>query len=940
MAKFLVVSDIHIDSWMKFSVIDSVGRPSRLTDYAILAKDIGDTAIDEKCDAILIAGDISEKCVQRPSVLDIIGDFLRLLSEHVPVHLIPGNHDVDTKQSDIIEHHSILREICKDLSEKAVFYYSEDTKVTINNISVLFSPWNEDHIIPDQSADIFVGHGLVSGCCNLDNHIFTSGFSDEELFEKYRLSIVGDIHNGQVVDSDNMPGRKILIPGCPIQNSWRDAHNCGLWTVDVKGIEEEPVLKFFNIHDINPLTYHQFVYDQDSSELIHSRPTIRKTKSNSGIKGEAVKLERNLDDIYTTCLSIIDEDKVKNPNKIKEFVKIAFDNIKDSEDKVIAESTIKSVDIKNFLSIEELTLNFDEFPHSCVILGHNGSGKSSLPEAIYWCLTGNTTKEIPICDIPNTFKEDNTCSVSVALDVGTNKIEVSRKREGTCSTLSLLINGNVYKRGSIRDTQNEIFEILGLTDWQIKMFSYFSAQNTSLFAGLKESEKNNLLSQIIGLNFLESMRDYSKENKNELKDKILKSQGFISSIEFQITNLQSKLTKLSLELDQDSNEKIRQDITKLRNEISFANQELEETEEKVKTEFTELNEFYPKENNANEFKTTEDIQLLLSEYSTEVNTAQQKLNKDNTKKVSLQTELTKTKTEFKKANTGFCFTCEQPLKDEKVLLNLKTKIKDILKSIGGISSLVETEDRIIFLNKELDILSGAMSNIVKLNSTSSKKASEIKILESKLHEFSIELEKEKLDNSILEHINDEIKQADNEKLKHDGLLLEYSINQESWKYIETELLKKKGKLIKKLNEQGSSLIQQCIDEVLLDTAFNIKMSNDLKISGKFHNNVWMSYQSLSSGQKRVVDITLMVAMNNLFSKIYNLENGVLGLAVYDEILSFLDPEFIEASKNIIDQSISNKLLIITHDENLINMYDSQIRVNMSKTGSVYKKSWC
>ena len=117
------------------------------------------------------------------------------------------------------------------------------------------------------------------------------------------------------------------------------------------------------------------------------------------------------------------------------------------------------------------------------------------------------------------------------------------------------------------------------------------------------------------------------------------------------------------------------------------------------------------------------------------------------------------------------------------------------------------------------------------------------------------------------------------------------------------------------------------------------MTSDLKISGKFYNDKWTPYEALSSGQKRVVDITLMVAMNNLFSRIYNLENGVLGLAVYDEILSFLDEKYVEISKNIVDQSFSNKILIITHDNNLMNMYDSKIKVEMGKAGSIYKKSW-
>ena len=77
----------------------------------------------------------------------------------------------------------------------------------------------------------------------------------------------------------------------------------------------------------------------------------------------------------------------------------------------------------------------------------------------------------------------------------------------------------------------------------------------------------------------------------------------------------------------------------------------------------------------------------------------------------------------------------------------------------------------------------------------------------------------------------------------------------------------------------------------------------------------------------------------LCCKIYNLEDGVLGLAVYDETLSFLDDKYIDLAKQIVDQSISRKLLVITHDNKLMNLYDARIKVSLDKLGSNYLKSW-
>ena len=50
--------------------------------------------------------------------------------------------------------------------------------------------------------------------------------------------------------------------------------------------------------------------------------------------------------------------------------------------------TIKSIGIKNFRALEEVKLYTDG---DCVIfIGNNGDGKTSILEAIYYCLTSSS----------------------------------------------------------------------------------------------------------------------------------------------------------------------------------------------------------------------------------------------------------------------------------------------------------------------------------------------------------------------------------------------------------------------------------------------------------------------------------------------------------------------------------------------------------------------
>ncbi len=56
------------------------------------------------------------------------------------------------------------------------------------------------------------------------------------------------------------------------------------------------------------------------------------------------------------------------------------------------------------MSIGHFELDFDEFPDTLCIVGHNGAGKTSVSEALYWCMTGDTTKSLDnVGDVVNWY---------------------------------------------------------------------------------------------------------------------------------------------------------------------------------------------------------------------------------------------------------------------------------------------------------------------------------------------------------------------------------------------------------------------------------------------------------------------------------------------------------------------------------------------------------
>ena len=106
----------------------------------------------------------------------------------------------------------------------------------------------------------------------------------------------------------------------------------------------------------------------------------------------------------------------------------------------------KTVYIKNFLSIGEtpICVNFEQ--GMCLITGENldkpertnGVGKSTIADAIHFCLFGETIREIKKDLIPNYYTNGKTV-VQITFDLGSDSYEITRTVNPT--TAKLVKNG-------------------------------------------------------------------------------------------------------------------------------------------------------------------------------------------------------------------------------------------------------------------------------------------------------------------------------------------------------------------------------------------------------------------------------------------------------------------------------------------------------------------
>ena len=124
---------------------------------------------------------------------------------------------------------------------------------------------------------------------------------------------------------------------------------------------------------------------------------------------------------------------------------------------------------------------------------------------------------------------------SVSIEVGDQTYFISRSRSGgPILKLYLVKDGSTMielNRGTVKDTQKEIYNRLGMDQSGIKMVSYFSTNEAWSFSDLGSSDRQDLMGRLIGVSVLDSIREKSKEEMEESKGLDRDISGQVSALE-------------------------------------------------------------------------------------------------------------------------------------------------------------------------------------------------------------------------------------------------------------------------------------------------------------------------------------------------------------------------------------------------------------------------
>lgn len=237
--RILHTSDLHIGK--------RLNDVNLIEDQKYVLEQIINIAENQKCDAVIIAGDVYDKSNPSAEAMTLFNDFLMSLSERkIPVYIISGNHD---SQERVAYFSGFARNMgvyisdgCKETPD---VYTLEDEYGKVNICLLPFiKPVEARRILPDRKIEtyedavrelisnveinesernIMVCHQYVTGASLCDSEELAIGGLDNisaELFDKFDYVAMGHIHGPQKIKRETL-----RYSGSPLKYSFSEANH-------------------------------------------------------------------------------------------------------------------------------------------------------------------------------------------------------------------------------------------------------------------------------------------------------------------------------------------------------------------------------------------------------------------------------------------------------------------------------------------------------------------------------------------------------------------------------------------------------------------------------------------------------------------------------------------------------------------------------------------
>ena len=554
---------------------------------------------------------------------------------------------------------------------------------------------------------------------------------------------------------------------------------------------------------------------------------------------------------------------------------------------------------KNILSTGHIFTEIDLVQHpTTLVIGQNGSGKSTFLDALSFALFGKPFRKINKPQLINTINEKNLL-VEVEFAIGTKQYMIRRGIKPTIFEIwqdDILLNQDA----AARDYQ-EVLEktILKLNHKSFCQIIILGSSTFVPFMQLPTWQRREIIEDLLDIQIFSTMNTL-------LKEKVTKNKADVQEVKYQIDLIQEKII-----VHRDMLKRIRKSnddqVKDLENKIAEAEAKISDYESLIQD------------------KMREEIQLRNSISDQESATKKRETAVGLVRALNDKIKKLTTEISFYHDNDS-CPTCKQGIAHEFKDETVEAKRKSLIETQDA-RTLLETQ--LAEVDARVTVIGGILLDIAAIQRKISEYNGHISSGNSYISDAKTELallQNRNTDDSFevaeLETLTAEWKQK--EKLREELLIDKEVLD------VAAVLLKDggiKAKIIKQYIPVINKLINKYLAIMELPVGFELDENFDETIRSRFRDV--FSYASFSEGEKQKLDLAILFTWRAI-AKMRNSSNA--NLLIMDEIFdSSLDVNGIEQLATIIESiSGDSNVFIISHKESMMDKFTNIIRFEKVK----------
>ena len=536
---------------------------------------------------------------------------------------------------------------------------------------------------------------------------------------------------------------------------------------------------------------------------------------------------------------------------------------------------LKTVRWKNFLATGNrfIEVKLDQ-ESMMLVVGKNGAGKSTLIDAITFSLFGKPFKKVNKGQLVNSVNERDTLT-EIEFSVGTAEWKVRRGIKPNLLEIyhnDILINQDAKSMDYQKYLEEKVLKL------NFKSFTQIVVLGSASFVPFMQLTANDrriIIEDILDIGIFSVMKTLLKDRSLTLKEEM-------NELDYEIKLLQEKITLQERHLkvrEEESKQKRKSDLDKIKEteqQIIKLNKEIDDHQERV--------------------------DVLMKSIIDKTNVEKKNQELDN-----YRSQITKNLRKFVKDKKFFedkenCPTCEQEIDEEFK----KSKMKEVGKGIDEMNyGLSQIEKEIQKIYERIGEISKSTQEIQKEESQVVQKLSNIhahnSFIQKLSHEMeSVQVEVEKDSMNIL------TKELDGSKATR----FQY-VDQKFYYDVLSNILNDTGiktRIIKKY----LPVINKHVNDYLKDMDFfvNFQLDENFQETIKSRHRDQFSYYSFSEGEKKRIDIALLLTWRDIAS----MRNSVnVNLLILDEVFdASLDQAGVDDLMKLFNILKNTNLFIISH----------------------------